>query len=361
MHRPIASIIAWLDRIDPDAHRRIKGLRLVTAYGIATALGTLHEVGSDAPAGISLGTLAASFALWASVSEARTTRATSSRDMTILCLAAAVGAAVFALFEPVLRAHFSAGGEWVLASGAFAVGYLKRYGILGAGVGSQIYIGQLTAYSMALGPTDLTAIAVAAAIAIIAAVIPRLLSGPAERPATMAAMGPITGHPRTYPAELVMGLQATAATLLIVVLNTFLGLTESAWAVTACVYVIGATASGTVDRVRRRIAGTLVGVPLALICLPFAAQAPLLMWCAAALAMIVYAMALPERYDVACGAFAFTLLVTLAVNGEHSMPVLLARLWETVLGSVIGAAMARLVLPLRAHADETQGQARRED
>lgn len=69
--------------------------------------------------------------------------------------------------------------------------------------------------------------------------------------------------------------------------------------------------------------------------------------------MIIYAMALPERYDVACGAFAFTLLVTLAVNGEHSMPMLLARLWETVLGSAIGGAMAMLVLPLRARDNDT--------
>ncbi|PRY07981.1 hypothetical protein [Paraburkholderia sp. BL25I1N1] len=30
----------WLDQLDPGTHRRIKGLRLVTAYGIAAALGT---------------------------------------------------------------------------------------------------------------------------------------------------------------------------------------------------------------------------------------------------------------------------------------------------------------------------------
>jgi len=352
MLRPIASFTAWLDRVDPQVHRRIKGLRLVTAYGIATALGTLHDVSRDVPAGVSLGALAASFALWASVSEARTTRTTSSRDLFFLCLAAAAGAAIFILSAPLLRTHFNAGAEWVLASGAFAVGYLKRYGILGAGVGSQIYIGQLTAYSMGLDPGDYGAIAVAAVIAIIASVIPRLLSGPAERPAIMAAIGPITAHPRGYSAELVMGLQATAATLLILLLNSVLGLMESIWAITACVYVIGATAAGTFDRVRRRIAGTLVGVPLALACLPFAAQLPLLIWCAAALAMIIYAMALPERYDIACGAFAFTLLVTLAVNGEHSVPLLLARLWETVVGSVIGGAMAMLVLPLRAQAKD---------
>jgi hypothetical protein len=38
---PIARAKAFLDRIDPATHRRIKGLRLVTAYGIAALLGTL--------------------------------------------------------------------------------------------------------------------------------------------------------------------------------------------------------------------------------------------------------------------------------------------------------------------------------
>jgi hypothetical protein len=32
---PVSRIADWLDRIDPGTHRRIKGLRLVTAYGIA--------------------------------------------------------------------------------------------------------------------------------------------------------------------------------------------------------------------------------------------------------------------------------------------------------------------------------------
>lgn len=119
---------------------------------------------------------------------------------------------------PLLGQH--GGGEWLFVVGAFLVGYLKRFGILGGGVGSQFY--------------------------------------------------------------------------------------------------------------------TLVGVPLGLLCLPLAAHVPLLIWCAASVAMIIYAMALPERYDVACGAFAFTLVVTLAVGGEHSIAVLTARIWQTLLGGRSG-------------------------
>jgi len=354
MHHAFKLVADWFDRVDPGTHRRIKGLRLVTAYGIAVALGTLHDFASLAPATVSLGGLAGSFALWASVSEARTTRYESSRDLVLLCLAAATGATLFALLASIALSAGAAGyagGEWILISGAFAVGALKRYGVLGAGIGSQIYIGELTAYTMKLSPVDVQAIAVAALIAIVSAVVPRLLSGPAEKPTLMAALATVPARgPRGYPAEFVMGVQAASAALAIVVLNGLFGLTESAWAITACVYVVSGTASGTLERGRRRVIGTLIGVPLALCFLPLVAHAPLLVWCAASVAMVVYAMALPERYDVACGAFAFTLLVTLAVGGEHSLPVLFARLWETVLGVGIGIVTALFVMPLREEA-----------
>ena len=98
---------------------------------------------------------------------------------------------------------------------------------------------------------------------------------------------------------------------------------------------------------RRRIVGTLIGVPLGLACLPLAEHAPLLIWALAAVAMVVYAMALPERYDIACAAFAFTLIVTLAASGEHSIMFLSARIWQTLLGGLLGLLAAHLILPLR--------------
>jgi hypothetical protein len=338
----------WIDRIDPGAHRRIKGLRLVTAYGIAEALGTLKDVSAGVPSTLSLGTLAGNIALWASVSEARATRYTSARDLIVLCLACALGAAGFALAAPWLGRHGPAWPEIVLVFGAFLVGYLKRYGITGAGVGSQIYIGQLLACNGQLIPADLPAIGIATLLAMISAVVPRLLSGPAERPTPLSPLAAVMAPQyRVLSAELIMGLQAAAASLVVVGLNAAFGLIESVWAITACVYVIAGTASGTWRRVRHRIAGTLVGVPLGLACLPLATHDPLLLWSAASLAMIVYAMALPERYDVACGAFAFVLMVTLAVSGEHSFPVLFARAWETVLGCALGLAAACWLFPLR--------------
>src|SRR4051812_19471190 len=144
---PAAALAHWLDRIDPDTHRRIKGLRLVTAYGIAAMLGTMPEIARGLPEGAALASLAGGFALWASVSEGRATRADSSRDLLLLSAAAALGAASFILLAPPLLQLGQAGPELTLATGAFLVGYLRRFGVTGAGLGSQIYIGQLLAYA----------------------------------------------------------------------------------------------------------------------------------------------------------------------------------------------------------------------
>jgi uncharacterized membrane protein YccC len=170
------------------------------------------------------------------------------------------------------------------------------------------------------------------------------LSGPAEQPPPATALPAPTGR---IGAELVMGIQAGAGALIIVALNAVLGLAQSAWAITACTYVVAGSATVTIDRVRRRITGTMIGVPIGLAFLPLSTTAPLLAWAAAALAVVIYAMALPERYDIACGAYAFTLIVTMAVSGEHSVSLLAARAWETLVGGVVGLAVATLLLPLR--------------
>jgi hypothetical protein len=319
----------WIERVDPGAHRRIKGLRLVTAYALAAMLGTMPEVANGLSSGATLSSLASGFALWASVSEGQVTRGRSSRDLILLSIAAAIGAASYVLLAPLLGPRTSSLPELVLATGAFCVGALRRLGVTGAGVGSQIYIGQLLAYGSQLTPDDLPAIGVAAMVAAAAAVVPRVLSGPGERP-------PPAPAPVSSRTALMMGIQASAAATAIVGLNAVVGLVESAWAITACTYVVSASAAGTVTRIRRRILGTAIGVPIGLAFLPLAADLPLFAWSAAAVATVIYAMALPERYDVACAAFAFILLDTLALAGEHSVGLLASRAWETVLGCGVG-------------------------
>lgn len=344
----ISAIGCCIVRLDPGAHRRVKGLRLVTAYGLAVALGSLQDVTHRLSDAAMVSSLAGGFALWASVSEAQSTRSKSSRDLTLLCGVAALSAILFAAFSPILENVGRTGSELMLVSGAFCVGYFKRFGVLGAGIGSQIFIGQLLAYGPRLRPADLPAIAVAGLIASLASTVPRLLSGPAELPATMISSVPkIAPNRLGWSAELIMGIQAAAGSLSIVAMNELVGLEESAWAITACAYVVANSVGGTAQRVRRRIAGTLIGVPLGLLCVPLVSNAPVVIWAAAALAMIIYSMALPDRYDVACAAFAFALIVTLAVSGPHPLALLVARAWETILGGALGLAAASFILPLR--------------
>jgi hypothetical protein len=323
----------------------VKGLRLVTAYGIAAMLGALHDIAHGLPDAASLSSLAGGFALWASVSEGQATRAKSARDLALLSAAATIGAASFISLAPLLAGLGRAGPELALASGAFLAGYLRRFGVLGTGLGSQVYIGQLYALGANLTAADLYLVLVAGLIAALAAIVPRMLSGPAEQPTRTADIG---GH----RVALSMGLQAAVAALAIVTIDLLIGLTEAAWAITACTYVIAGSRAGTIDRVRRRIIGTAIGVPLALAFLPVAGHAPIAAWAAAALAMVIYAMALPERYDIACGAFAFTLIVTLAAGGEHSIALLAARAWETLVGGLLGLAAALLLFPIKADSRE---------
>ena len=186
----------WLDRIDPGVHRRIKGLRLVTAYGIAAMLGAMPEISRAVPNASSLSSIAAGFALWASVSEGQATRIKSSRDLLLLNGAAVLGAVIMICLAPILTGAGRPEPEFVLVSGAFLVGYLKRFGILGGGIGSQIYIGQLLAYGAGLTSADFGMVVVAGMIGALACIVPRMLSGPAELPALTPALGVPYSDPR---------------------------------------------------------------------------------------------------------------------------------------------------------------------
>jgi Fusaric acid resistance protein-like len=339
LHSYQNDIRGWFDRIDPGTHRRIKGLRLVTAFGLAALLATVPQISRGHA--VSLGPLAAGFALWASVSEGKTTRCESARDLAYLCIAAGLGAASLVIFTPLLGAGWS---ELILISGSFCAGFLKRFGVLGSGIGSQVLIGQLLAYNAGAKNVNIATIVLAVLLAIVASVVPSTLSGPAEEPATGVSCS--TEDDGSASSKVFMGLQAATAALSIIVLGHFVGLSESAWAIAACTYVVASSPSGTIDRVRRRIIGTTVGVPLAIACLPLAVHAPLAIWLAAATAMVVYAVALPEHYDIASGAYAFALIVTMAASGEYPVATLLARLWETVVGGALGVAVLLLLTPI---------------
>ncbi|MGB7929258.1 MAG: hypothetical protein WCF61_14015, partial [Terriglobales bacterium] len=97
----VERICCWFERIDPGVHRRVKGLRLITACGIAAMLGALVVSSYQISGGSSLSYLAAGFGLWASVSEGQATRWLSTRDLVILNAAAVAGALVFMNLSPI--------------------------------------------------------------------------------------------------------------------------------------------------------------------------------------------------------------------------------------------------------------------
>ena len=171
---------SWLEQIDPGGHRRIKGLRLVAAYGLAAVLSTVLDRSYEISGSPWLSFLAAGFALWASVSEGQTTRWLSARDLAFLNAAAVVGALMFVGLSSLPIRLGLAGPEWILITGAFLVGYLRRFGSLGAGVGSQIYIGQLLAYGVNLTPQDLPIVLLSGLIAGISSVVAQVLRLQAE-------------------------------------------------------------------------------------------------------------------------------------------------------------------------------------
>lgn len=97
------AIVTWVDQFDPGAHRRVKGLRIITSYAIAAMAGLLPALRDAHSASSPLSQLAAGFALWASVSEGEETRWRSTRDLAIFCSTAALGAAIMATLTPLLN------------------------------------------------------------------------------------------------------------------------------------------------------------------------------------------------------------------------------------------------------------------
>ena len=165
-----------------------------------------------------------------------------------------VGAVSYCLLSPLLGQHEWISGESVLITGAFLVAYLKCFGTLGGGIGSQVYIGQLLAFGFDAGPGEVGLVGVAGLIAIVASILPRWLVYRSQR-AYVTEPAVSVSPPPDRETALLSGIQTAVAATVVVALNNVFVLTESAWAITACVYVITATAQGTLGE---RATGSLV-------------------------------------------------------------------------------------------------------
>ncbi|WP_369792917.1 FUSC family protein [Terriglobus sp. TAA 43] len=151
----------------------------------------------------------------------------------------------------------------------------------------------------------------------------------------LTPQGPDNETKPAWIRALLLGLQAAIPAVLILVLTPIFRLHEPAWAITAAAYVVSTQTPGTTDRIRRRIIGTSIGVPIGLAFLVLGAEDHLLLWGATAMGMMLYALSLPKRYDIACGAYAFVLMLTMIASGERSVSLLASRVSETLLGCIL--------------------------
>ena len=99
------AVLTWLDRLDPGVHRRIKGLRLVTAFGIAWMASTAGDRAAGTQRRLSW-RHSRGFRPLGQRLQARATPAESSRDLLFLVLAATAEATTTIGLTVMLPATF---------------------------------------------------------------------------------------------------------------------------------------------------------------------------------------------------------------------------------------------------------------
>ena len=158
----------------------------------------------------------------------------------------------------------------------------------------------------------------------------------------------ITGHPSEFRLGLRILIAGMAAFF---VADVVLGLPQSYWAVLTAVIVMQASLGGalkaSVDRIVGTIAGALWGVIVALV-VPHGGSWLLATALTLALAPLALLVAFKPAYRIAP---ATAIIVLLGSSSQEAGPIVpaLHRVLEIGVGSLVGLAVALLVLPARAH------------
>jgi uncharacterized membrane protein YccC len=157
---------------------------------------------------------------------------------------------------------------------------------------------------------------------------------------------------RKHPSEFQLGLRIVIAGMLaFFVVDVVLGLPQSYWAVLTAVLVMQASLGGSikasVDRIVGTITGALWGVVVALI-VPHGSSWLLATALFLALAPLALLVAFKPTYRIAP---VTAIIVLLGSAGAADGPIVpaLHRVTEISVGSLVGLAVALLVLPARAH------------
>jgi len=154
---------------------------------------------------------------------------------------------------------------------------------------------------------------------------------------------------RRHQPELRFALRATVAGMVAVVLSDLLGLTQGYWAVLTSVLVLQSTIGGSLKAACDRLVATLLGG----VCGLAGAYAVLegLLSDASALALLIFLLSLlassRPNYRLAPVTAAIVLLID--PGHAHALESATHRVLNIAIGSVIGLAVALVVLPARAH------------
>lgn len=163
-----------------------------------------------------------------------------------------------------------------------------------------------------------------------------------------ALTGGLAGHPSEFRLGLRILIAGMAAFF---VSDVLLGLPQSYWAVLTAVIVMQASLGGalkaSIDRIVGTIAGALWGVIVALI-VPHGGSWLLATALTLVLAPLALLVAFKPAYRIAP---ATAIIVLLGATSQEMGPIVpaLHRVLEIGIGSVVGLAVALLVLPARAH------------
>lgn len=164
-------------------------------------------------------------------------------------------------------------------------------------------------------------------------------------------------------SELRLAVRVTSAALLAFGLARLLGFPHGYWAVITAIIVmqtsVGGSLKAAVDRLLGTLAGALYGAAIA-IAVPHATTA----WLGAAMAIAIAPLALLAAIRPAFKAAPITAFIVLVpMTGQAAPPLnyALDRILEIAIGSVVGVAVALLILPARAHHVLAQVAARAAD
>ena len=152
-------------------------------------------------------------------------------------------------------------------------------------------------------------------------------------------------------AELRLALRVTVAGVATFALATALGLTQGYWAVLTSVIIMQASVGGslkaTIDRLIGTLSGGAYGAVVATL-IPHTQPATVGLALAIALAPLAVLAAVNGAFRVAP---VTAIIVLLGTTSQHASPIesALDRVLEIGLGSVVGLAVALLVVPARAH------------